>query len=117
VAFSTKFIRTRRVPTLRARENPATRRRGRRIDRAVVVLWTLGAALVLLGGYTLVHVWARHLDYRPGDINGSPESVIFTVACDHAANRCAGHARTFDLQAETNGPERRGRSGAVLLPR
>jgi hypothetical protein len=48
----------------------------------------------------------------PGDFNGSPESVIFTDACD-APNGCAGHARTFDLQMETNAPN--GGGGPALF--
>jgi hypothetical protein len=49
--------------------------------------------------------WSGHGTWiiGPGGFNGSPESVIFTVACD-PPNRCAGHARTFDLQQETNAP-------------
>ena len=161
----------------RHNHGPATARRGRRSDRAVVALWTPGAALVLLVVYNLVHfhpganqvigsptrtqvtgTWvgdagsnlvlrpngtftasfvpqdvgvAGAVTYTPsesllnpwsghgtwtiglGDLNGSTESVIFTVACDPAPNRCADHARTFDLQAETNAPN--GGGGPALF--
>ena len=158
-------------------DTPATARRGRRSDRAVVALWTLGAALVLLVVYNLVYFnsganqvigsptraqvtgtwdgdegsnlvlrpngtftasalpqdvgaagavtytpsesllnpWSGHGTWiiGPGDFTGSPESVIFTVACAPTPNRCAGHARTFDLQAETNAPN--GGGGPALF--
>jgi hypothetical protein len=53
-----------------------------------------------------VDVWSGRGTWivGPGIFNGSPESVIFTVACDAAANGCAGHPRTFDLQMEGNAP-------------
>jgi hypothetical protein len=49
----------------------------------------------------------------PGVFNGSPDSVIFTVACGTAPSSCAGHPRTFDLQLETNAPN--GGGGPALF--
>lgn len=49
----------------------------------------------------------------PGDFNGPPESVIFTFACDAGPSGCAGHAMTFDLQAETSSPS--GGDGPALF--
>jgi hypothetical protein len=158
-------------------DSPATAKRVRRSDRAVAVLWTFGAALVLLiffnvayfksganqvtgsptraqvtgtwvgdegsnlvlrpdGTFTasalpqdvgtaaavtyspsgsLLNPWSGHGTWiiGPGEFNGSPESVILTVACDAAPNGCAGHPRTFDLQAETNAPN--GGGGPALF--
>lgn len=49
----------------------------------------------------------------PGDFNGPPETVIFTFACDADPNVCAGHAMTFDLQAEASSPS--GGGGPALF--
>jgi hypothetical protein len=36
----------------------------------------------------------------PGDFDGSPESVILTLACSLPGDECANCNLTFDLQAE-----------------
>jgi len=40
----------------------------------------------------------------PGDFGGSPESVIFTLACSLPGGDCANSNLTFELQAENPGP-------------
>src|SRR5215472_8218038 len=57
-------------------------------------------------GSSVLGVWSGHGTWviGPGVFNGSPQSVIFTVACDAAPSGCAGHPRTFDLQVETSAP-------------
>jgi hypothetical protein len=40
----------------------------------------------------------------PADFGGSPESVIFTLACSLPRDECANWNLTFDLQAENSGP-------------
>jgi hypothetical protein len=157
--------------------SPATARGVRRSDRAVAVLWTFRAGLVLLaflnlayfrpganrvvgsptraqvtgtwgGDYGLglvlrpdgtftsaalpphvgtaapvlssagtfvLNAWSGHGTWivGPGDLGGSPESVIFTVDCGAGPNGCAGHPRTFELQVETNAPS--GGGGPALF--
>jgi hypothetical protein len=64
---------------------------------------------------SVLNVWSGHGTWMigPGVFNGSPESVIFTVACGAGPGGCAGHVRTFDLQLETNAPS--GGGGPALF--
>jgi hypothetical protein len=66
-------------------------------------------------GSSVLDIWSGHGTWviGPGVFNGSPQSVIFTVACDAAPSGCAGHPRTFDLQVETNAPS--GGGGLALF--
>jgi hypothetical protein len=66
-------------------------------------------------GSAVLNTWPGHGTWviGPGVFNGSPESVIFTVACGTALSGCAGHPRTFDLQVETNAPS--GGGGPALF--
>jgi hypothetical protein len=58
----------------------------------------------------VLNVWSGHGTWiiGPGHFNGSPQSVIFTVACDAGLAGCAGHPRTFEPQMETNAPASEG---------
>ncbi len=58
------------------------------------------------GDAHVLNAWSAHGTWTigPGDLDGSPESVIFTVDCGAAPNECAGHPTTFELQLETNSP-------------
>jgi hypothetical protein len=64
---------------------------------------------------SVLNTWSGHGTWviGPGVFNGSPESVIFTVACGAAPSGCAGHPATFDLQVETNAPS--GGGGPALF--
>jgi hypothetical protein len=170
------WIRSARV-IVEQNGSPAAAGRVRRSDRAVAVLWTFRAGLVLLaflnlayfrpganrvvgsptraqvtgtwgGDYGLglvlrpdgtftsaalpphvgtaapvlssagtfvLNAWPAHGTWTigPGEFNGSPASVIFTVACGAASAGCAGHPRTFELQLETNSPD--GGGGPALF--
>jgi hypothetical protein len=58
--------------------------------------------------------WSGHGTWTIGAADdGSAESVIFTVDCGAAADGCTGHARTFELQLETNSPQ--GGGGPALF--
>lgn len=63
----------------------------------------------------VLNVWSGHGTWiiGPGNFNGSPDSVIFTVACNAGPTGCAGHPRTFELQMETNAPS--GGGGPALF--
>jgi hypothetical protein len=73
------------------------------------------APVLSSGDGDVVDTWPAHGTWTigPGDLNGSPESVIFTVDCGAAPSRCADHPRTFDLQLETNSPD--GGGGPALF--
>jgi hypothetical protein len=66
-------------------------------------------------GSSVLGTWSGHGTWviGPGVFNGSPQSVIFTVACDAVPSGCAGHPKTFDLQVETNAPS--GGGGPALF--
>jgi hypothetical protein len=57
-------------------------------------------------GGSVLGVWSAHGTWTigPGDLEASPQSVIFTVDCGAAPNECVGHPATFELQLETNSP-------------
>jgi hypothetical protein len=63
----------------------------------------------------VLNVWSGHGTWviGPGRFNGSPASVIFTVACKAGPAGCTGHPRTFELQMETNAPS--GGGGPALF--
>jgi hypothetical protein len=63
----------------------------------------------------VLDLWSGHGTWTigPGGFNGSPQSVIITVACRAAPSGCAGHPRTFDLQVETKAPN--GQGGPALF--
>jgi hypothetical protein len=73
------------------------------------------AAPTLSSTGDVLHTWSGHGTWTigPGVFNGSPDSVIFTIACGTAPSNCAGHPRTFDLQLETNAPN--GGGGPALF--
>jgi len=54
----------------------------------------------------VLNAWPGHGTWTIGhaDIDGSGESVIFTVDCVAAPDGCASRTRMFELQLETNSP-------------
>jgi hypothetical protein len=75
----------------------------------------VGTAAPVTNSEGVLGAWSGHGTWviGPGAFDGSPQSVIFTVACDAAPSGCAGHPRTFDLELETNAPD--GGSGPALF--
>jgi hypothetical protein len=50
--------------------------------------------------------WSGHGTWviGPEDSSSTPDSVIFTLACDAGPNRCMAQDMTFNLQAEASSP-------------
>lgn len=67
------------------------------------------------GDGNVLNVWSGQGTWTidSGDLDGSTESVIFTVGCGAASDGCANHPRMFELQLETNAPS--GGGGPALF--